>query len=425
MADGTSGAPGHIYEARLCMLLFCRGYASELKHFKLRYQLPESEAGKFDDLFFDTGVGNKYFFQLKYTGVKKNISNSALLSKILKTDYNLIKYVKAVNDIKLNSTLKDEVMNTILFTNINFEDLDKIDLKLMPEMMPNEKPIFDISNSFPAAKYYKFQNIYYNGHKLKDHSKIVAQGLRNKLKDPKRKDVIEKTEADVKFLENVTVEQILNALPYIVYAVQQPDYEEIKGIIQNEMIKNFKLYDKLADTMYNDFEVKFLNWCNTKQPFVGHNTGDDPQVIKFKNAEVFFKNHVKEDSFGVEPPTPFFPGRTDDLTKIRKTLETEHALIVSGPIGIGKTELVRQFIKEFGKLEFYGRVFWINAESDESVARSFSDLAEKLNIQKKIYTYKYTKIIIEQIFDYFEEVKVLFVFERFNNSEYDFIFMFI
>lgn len=99
-----------------------------------------------------------------------------------------------------------------------------------------------------------------------------------------------------------------------------------------------------------------------------------------------------------------------EMNRIRVQLTDKKDLIVSQTVaiselgGIGKTQnLLRQFIKQFGESDFFGRVIWISAQNYTLVDKSFKRLGEHLKFQK--ITKKNTKTIIGEVFEYFEGLK--------------------
>ncbi|MFC6565973.1 FxSxx-COOH system tetratricopeptide repeat protein [Actinoplanes utahensis] len=77
---------------------------------------------------------------------------------------------------------------------------------------------------------------------------------------------------------------------------------------------------------------------------------------------------------------PFFVGRETLLDRIRKRLVRDpHApLVVFGPIGAGKSQLVREFVAEHAGE--YAIIWWVDAGDVERATTSLLTLAEKLQI---------------------------------------------
>lgn len=416
-SSGTSGARGIAYETRVCMLCIVRGYARNIKNFQLAYQVPE--AGKFDDVVFDQG-GEKYqLIQLKHkeNHYQLKITHSELFKEKFNSDFNLLKYVKAVKDVNATIEFKDKVELAVVFTNIDFDIKNNNQLNLITNLRPNQKvwyngvtsikldllslqdrAIFDTSNLFPDAKYYKFTN-----------DPNIVQILARQAKT---------LVADVGIL---TESEIQNALKYIVYAVRQPNDKELECIIKYEIQEYFKVQN--GDTIYNKLENVMRNWCDRKEPlesatYIQQN--QKQQVISYNEADDLFQKYVKNISFGVTSPTRSFTGRVQELEMIREKLNETHDLVISQSLsisglgGIGKTEIAKQFVKQFGETDFYGRVVWIESETDESIKKCFELFAQKLDIQNS--TNKSTITLIDETFRYFEGLKVLFVFDNFDKS---------
>lgn len=448
--DGSSGARGNKYEACVCMLCAVRGYTRGLTDFQLRYQV--SNGGKFDDVAFDKGDGKYQMIQLKHKENKKQISHSHLFSKKENTDYNLIKYVVAFSEIDSSEQFKDKIKMAVVFTNIDI-NLKNNRLDLTRQKMSSSNKwyngatsieltpvtldadcIFDLSNVFHEAKYFNFAgdaNIV----------QILKRQMESLKKKPKSNSWWERIRAYIQRLmtdhnnkkqqavidnDNIIENGFRRALQHIVYAVNQPNDKKLEEIIKKEIMDHFKLQS--PDTIYSELEKWFRDWCDTKEsvkrpqePTTTSNQSALPikqHTICYKDVDEFFQKTIKRFSFGVTAPTRSFTGRVNELDDIRAKLNEKPDLIVSqcvtvsGLGGIGKTELMRQFIKKFGISDFYGRVIWIAAESDETVKISFIEVAQKLEI-KDIAGMK-TKVLIDKVIEYFHGFKVLFVFDNFD-----------
>ncbi|XP_037043841.1 uncharacterized protein LOC119079868 [Bradysia coprophila] len=92
-------------------------------------------------------------------------------------------------------------------------------------------------------------------------------------------------------------------------------------------------------------------------------------------------------------------------------------MVVSGLGGIGKTQLVKQFIKE--NKEFYRNVVWINSQSRESIEKEFKTLAESeldlsLNVDGKERVFRN---IIHMIFNRLSTSKTIIVFDNVDKAD--------
>lgn len=188
--------------------------------------------------------------------------------------------------------------------------------------------------------------------------------------------------------------------------------------MKKETKEHFEL--ESVDTIYILFEYFLRIWCERKE-VLNQNTANNQQTqqfVTYEDIEKFFQNHIKNISFGFTSPTSSFSGRLKELDDIRDKLQKQPDLIVSQSLaicglgGIGKTELIKKFIHKFGKSDFYGRVIWIEADNDEVATKSFTELAERLDIKDR--KNKAITTIIAEVFQYFDELKVLFVFDNYD-----------
>jgi hypothetical protein len=90
--------------------------------------------------------------------------------------------------------------------------------------------------------------------------------------------------------------------------------------------------------------------------------------------------------FGVIKPVTSFTGREKELNELHKLVKVKRELtaisqiaIVSGAEGIGKSELARKYAY-IHREDFDNNIAWINAETQESLQKSFIMLAKDLRI---------------------------------------------
>lgn len=82
------------------------------------------------------------------------------------------------------------------------------------------------------------------------------------------------------------------------------------------------------------------------------------------------------------PRNPFFTGRRDILATLHKQLRQRHplaltqSLAVSGLGGIGKTQIALEYAYRYGSA--YSAVFWLNAETSQTLLNSFYTIAQML-----------------------------------------------
>ncbi|XP_060818492.1 uncharacterized protein LOC132908492 [Bombus pascuorum] len=122
-------------------------------------------------------------------------------------------------------------------------------------------------------------------------------------------------------------------------------------------------------------------------------------------------------------PVAWFTGRDNELHYLHDKLQSEGGKMtaVTGLGGVGKTELVRKYAREYAQ-HYDNNVIWITSETQHDLAESFTTLAdEKLNIQisknrNGNNQKKQIDHIVEEVYMYFSEMKSLFIFD--NAEEY-------
>lgn len=430
MTEKTAGSRSKTFDVRLCMLFAIRGYTRNLKDFKLKHKV--SEYGMFSDIVFDEGSENYQVFYVKHqvstnTNVNLKITHSYLFNEKFDTNFNLLKLVRSLRELNLSGPLRNKIKGAVVFTNLDFDHNDgKMSPKLAQstlesiQLVPvtlNDHAIFDTKCDLnPEAKYYEFSCVFNIIRVLQKQAKIILD--RQNGGHP-----LQVNDEDfLRNFETLSEEDIRqNALETNIFAVNQPNDIEIEKLIKKEMSDVFKL--KSVDPIYNTVEKRFREWYETKKPIWASANNSPSNVtqneISFKDVDELFQRNVKKISFGIVSPISSFTGRTNELNTIREELEKKRQVVVSQAVaihglgGIGKTEVTRQFVKNYGISDFYGRVIWIAAESNELVKKSFIRLAHNLEIND--ISKKTPKVLIDEVFEYFEGLKVLFVFDNYDN----------
>lgn len=367
------------YELRMCIFCIVRSYIRNLKDFELRYQV--SEAKEFDDVVWRKAKDEYQLFHLKYN---ENDNPLKITRSQLFKEKNLLKYVQSFIKVNSTETFKNKIKMAVVYTNFDLDvEDDQIRGKrklgangVFKSVELDSGAIFDVSKTFPAAKYYKFDNV----------SQV----------------------ADM-FVNEGTMEQIKDALNHIIFAVRQPDDVQLKAIIKNEIKEFFKLSDVAVDAVFNSLEMTMRDWCDYKTPLTNQT---DKNIINYRVIDTFFQQNIKNTSFNVEPPVKTFVGRKNERNMIKKILDKNQSLLITGLSGIGKTQLVRKFVEQYGQSDFYGKVLWIDAENNHSVVAAFQRLFDKL----RLGPYERTKESSKVLFDYFAGLKVLFVFDNCNGK---------
>ena len=155
---------------------------------------------------------------------------------------------------------------------------------------------------------------------------------------------------------------------------------------------------------------------------------DQNSVQKIRKSEVQLKAALKrvahlEDcldgiSYDIFPPISSFLGREKYVQKIHEDLvnmdESKMALVVTGLGGVGKSEVVRQYCLQYSSTYYSHNTIWINAESQESIASAFNNVAEliKLDVKEENGQFLDIKVVVTKVFRFFGGRNVLFVFDN-------------
>jgi ankyrin repeat protein len=127
--------------------------------------------------------------------------------------------------------------------------------------------------------------------------------------------------------------------------------------------------------------------------------------------------------FGLIKPVISFTGREKELNKLHELVKLKREMTVisqmatvSGAGGIGKSELARKYAY-IHREDFDNNIAWMNAETQESLRKSFIMLAEDLRIptteeREKKERDRDIKSIVKDVYKYFTNVSSLFIFDN-------------
>jgi len=76
--------------------------------------------------------------------------------------------------------------------------------------------------------------------------------------------------------------------------------------------------------------------------------------------------------------TPYFTGREEVLTALRKAMESSGKAALSGIGGVGKTQTALEYVHRYRSQ--YNRILWTKADSSESLLTGFASLASQLGL---------------------------------------------
>ncbi|WP_410542965.1 FxSxx-COOH system tetratricopeptide repeat protein [Wolbachia endosymbiont of Tetranychus urticae] len=376
---------GNIYQLKLLMLFLYRGVSNQYS-FLLATEV--KEAGKFDDLVFQYIEDGKIKYRLLQAKHKLDESKKITLDDLLgKNDnnYNLAKYFFSYRDAKKSKLFQDGIIeNVIICTNIG---LDLLDLKRNGIEVKNIEGldcVLDIKNS--ASKRYGFN-----------------QGLISKLKP-----ILDK---NLKHGNLISDEEIQDFLNHLVFAINQPNEEELGKIIKDEIGEDLDLVT--TENTYNKFFITMLRWLQGKER---------GRFLSYEEGKEFFEEAKRglPILFNVRDPVSSFTGRIEQLDNLHKAMMdggraiVSQSVSISGLGGVGKSELARKYIREYSQ-DYDNKVIWINAENQNTLSESFRRLAcDKLGISLKNRDGKEKDIksIVEDVYRFFSKGKSLFVFDN-------------
>lgn len=299
---------GNIYQLKLLMLFLHRGYKQGYQ-FKLATEMKEAE--KFDDLVFEyQKLGDtkpSYFFlqaKHKQDDINKHISLSDLLTKNIKGEFCLIKYLVSYLRIKKNPQFQDSQRAAFfLCTNID----------VSPETSQLLQPVSELNNILAATQHrfkkgeFPDKTELYNTlkqgasemitlaktlheqlttdkKKVTKYSTIIKENyewlIDNDIIDDKTrefsvnflhnrnlsadarwfKEIYEKRDQAIALISDIDVDEFLD---HLVLAVNQPNEVDLGEIIAEELGDEFHLID--SEFIYADFQKQMLDWMKDRK----------------------------------------------------------------------------------------------------------------------------------------------------------------
>ncbi|XP_066905779.1 uncharacterized protein, partial [Halyomorpha halys] len=385
---------GYMFQLKLLLFFMCRGLTSGYS-FNLGTEI--EEAGKFDDLVFEFTQDGKKCFRLlqakhKFDNTRSFITTKSLLNAI-KSEFYLPKYFFSYLDAKKESLFRRSIIkDVIICTNINFDDKD-LKTKDIKILLTNKDDILDIKmGNLTKPIRYKF-------------TENIIPKLKKTLNDYKLK--------LKKVLSDYNDDDIKDFINHLVFAVEFPSEQELEEIIKKEIEKQFHFLSNIfsVEDTYCRFMKTMLDWFQRKV---------SGRFISDEECKQFFEKAKKGIPvlFNIRSPVESFTGRTKKLDDLHKLLkgpnDKTQTVCITGIGGVGKTELARKYISEFG-MEYNNNVLWLNAQSHQALEASFRSLAsDKLGISSKNADGEYRGLtsIIEDVYSAFSNRNCLIVFDN-------------
>lgn len=382
---------GNIYQLKVLMLFLYRGVSHKYS-FRLGTEI--KEAKKFDDLVFEYTQGDEKVYRLLQAKHKLDESKKITAGSLLTEsdgDYSLIKYFLSYQDSKKEKLFKDGAIKDVtICTNIDldFEHLKGAQIRV--ERIEDKDDILNVKSDKKQPMRYRF-------------SEDVAPLLKLKLQGYSLARLARTAEC--------SDDEIKDFLNHLVFAVNQPNEEELGKIVKKEIGKEFDFIT--TENIYNKFFITMLNWLQGKERGM---------FLSYEEGKEFFEEARRGIPiwFGVRNPVESFIGRAEQLDNLHRILQGEDKTVIpqvisiSGLGGVGKSELAKKYINEYSQ-KYDNKVIWINAGSYQTLVESFRSLAcDKLRISTKNANGEEKEIssIIEDVYKFFSNGKSLFVFDN-------------
>lgn len=130
--------------------------------------------------------------------------------------------------------------------------------------------------------------------------------------------------------------------------------------------------------------------------------------INIAIAEHIINQANKPIWFSLENPVKPFVGRISELSELKWGQMDNSITVITGPRGIGKTEITRKYAQEV-KHDNISNIIWLDASTHDSLINSFKDLVIYIgnSLENKSIT-----SIIRETFEFFHNRRCLFIFDH-------------
>ncbi|MCE3237933.1 MAG: putative ATPase [Gammaproteobacteria bacterium] len=171
-----------------------------------------------------------------------------------------------------------------------------------------------------------------------------------------------------------------------------------------------RLRDTLYRTKYEGKSKEFIKKLFQKKPKEKKNSIQmEVEEKEEASARIYMPNNIACQTFQLPIVCDYFTGRSKPLADIHKTLTARHVNIITGPSGIGKTQLVARYAHE--KKSHYQAILWFDIKGDLDI--QFILLAEMwCNLRKPT-----PKEAITAAYLYLKNKRTLLVFDNAIEAE--------
>ncbi|XP_077299647.1 uncharacterized protein LOC143920585 [Arctopsyche grandis] len=266
---------------------------------------------------------------------------------------------------------------------------------------------------------------------LKEDDLISIEYLNEKLQITNEYPTWELPEGHFTINEVIKDEEITTFLELLVLAVNQPNITELKAAIKYDILKHLREkygdddfhkedIERYAKEIIEYFQSEVTKWTEGEN-YRRKRNKKEIKYITETNSQQFFE--LKSVKFNVQNPVKSFTGRDNEIENLRsiickgKTMK-EQTIVICGPPGIGKSELVRGYIQKYS-CRHENTIIWIDAMTQDSIEDSFRRLAKILEIDMKTNEDKLKNIdqIVMEVYETFQPKKLLYIFDDVSNQE--------
>ncbi|XP_077295036.1 uncharacterized protein LOC143917407 [Arctopsyche grandis] len=364
----------------------------------------------------------RYRFDNKLTNILKSKAN----------EYNLTRLAQALKDWLLNNKEIQELENVIrpYWKFLTENVLDVGESKFRESFsLTNKKTMTKETQLFKQKLMDEIDRI---NKKKRNKGTLSVDSLNERMKDIKEFPKWECSNEEFDINNVIKEEEIQVFLKLLVFAVSQLNNAELKDIIKADILEEQrKLYgsdefyteddiNRYVEEIFQYFHAEIFKWKDLEVHRKKKNIKEMKETyMTDERGKRFLENQWKDVKFGVQEPLKSFIGRDEELEallkKIRRgTTMNEQINVICGLPGLGKSELIRRFVKQYSS-RFENKILWIDGSSRASIEDSFRELAKTLEISNDAF--EDIDIIVTNVYKEFLSKKCLFVFDDIQNQD--------
>lgn len=219
---------------------------------------------------------------------------------------------------------------------------------------------------------------------------------------------------------DITDAEIDEFVKHLTFAVNQPNEVELGNVIRNELGDEFNSID--SKNVYNSFQDEILSWMKAKEG-IFYTNDDTTEFFRRIKTEI-----LGPIMWNICRLSDSFTGRTDELAELDRAVHRDKGItkrqyitVITGFGGVGKTQLVVKYVNEKIYAKHFDSTIWINAENQNTIEKSFINLAKtnKVNFKTLDIDGKKKPIvdIIREVYQFIGRRRSLWIFD--NAGQYE------